>query len=291
MNLLQLHYFLVVASNCSITASAKALMISPSALSKSISRLEKDLDTVLFKRSDRGMYLTEAGVVVRAEASKAFEALNDMIVKVSQFSSNLKKHMSIATTALISVKDLIVAFKKVYPEIFISCKEIFSPDFCLTDLSGQYDFLITTEENTTNLNLGALRLFSHSPCLIVPVDHPLANRQSVSLSECSSLPLINAIPNTPWANYVNSIFSQAGLPFNPIMECPFNMRIALVSEGIGVTLASETSARLSSLPKNVLALKIDNIKAEHAVWLYWSKLKKPNNTSRLFIEFAKQYCK
>jgi DNA-binding transcriptional LysR family regulator len=212
-----------------------------------------------------------------------------MTESIAYNSNKDEKRISIATTALLSGNDLIVAFKKTYPEILVSYNELFSPHFRLEELSSQYDFLISSEENTMDQNLSTLRLFSHPPVLLVPISHPIANRQSISLAECSSLPIINSISTTPWAKYVDSLFKQANLRFKPVMECPYDIRIKLVGDGIGVTLASETSVKLSALPLNVVVLRIDDVELEHAVWLYWSKFKKKNHASKIFIEFARQY--
>lgn len=289
MTILQLRYFLLVASNGNLTASAESLMISPSALSRAISRLEEDLGTSLFERSANGMHLTDNGIIVQEAASKALAILNDMTETIAYNSTNDDKHISIATTALLSGKDLIVAFKKAYPEILVSYNEIFSPHFHLEELSSQYDFLISSEENTMDQSLNSLRLFSHPPVLLVPISNSLANRQSISLAECSCLPIINSPSNTPWAKYVANLFKQANLRFKPVIECPYDIRVKLVGDGIGVTLVSETSLKLSTLPPNVVALRIDEVEVEHAVWLYWSKFKKKNYALKLFIEFVRQF--
>ena len=61
MNDLQIEYFLAVARNLSFTKTAEELYVTQPAVSKQISLLEKELDAVLFDRTNKNTELTEAG--------------------------------------------------------------------------------------------------------------------------------------------------------------------------------------------------------------------------------------
>lgn len=61
--------FLAVASGGSFAAGAKALRLTPSAVSRSIARLEERLGTVLFRRTTRSLALTEEGSAYRDRMS------------------------------------------------------------------------------------------------------------------------------------------------------------------------------------------------------------------------------
>ena len=61
MNLSQLHYFQIVAEEEHISRAAEKLHISQPSLSTTIRRLESELDTPLFDRRGRNIYLNKAG--------------------------------------------------------------------------------------------------------------------------------------------------------------------------------------------------------------------------------------
>ena len=61
--------FLAVASGGSFAAAAKALRLTPSAVSRSIARLEQRLGTILFRRTTRSLALTAEGSVYRDRMS------------------------------------------------------------------------------------------------------------------------------------------------------------------------------------------------------------------------------
>ncbi len=53
--------FMAVATNKSFSKAAEELFVTQSAVSQSISKLEKELGKVLFERSNLGMSLTQEG--------------------------------------------------------------------------------------------------------------------------------------------------------------------------------------------------------------------------------------
>lgn len=75
MELRVLRYFLAVARQQSISRAADELHITQPTLSRQIQDLEEELGTPLFTREKRKMYLTEAGLFLkaRAEEMKAIE--------------------------------------------------------------------------------------------------------------------------------------------------------------------------------------------------------------------------
>ena len=61
MNITQIKYVLTVAKCASMRKAASKLFISQPALSLSIAELENELGIVLFKRSNKGIKLTQDG--------------------------------------------------------------------------------------------------------------------------------------------------------------------------------------------------------------------------------------
>lgn len=75
-NNLNLYYiFYTVAKHQNISLAAKELFISQPAVSKSISKLEENLQTPLFTRSSKGVRLTEEGEILFKQAGNAFLSL------------------------------------------------------------------------------------------------------------------------------------------------------------------------------------------------------------------------
>lgn len=71
-NLSLYHIFYTVARTGSISHSSRELYISQPAISKAIQKLEQNLDTLLFKRSSRGVTLTPDGELLFEKVKRLF---------------------------------------------------------------------------------------------------------------------------------------------------------------------------------------------------------------------------
>ncbi len=74
-NLSLYHIFYTVGRTGNISRAAKELYISQPAISRAIQKLETNLDTVLFKRSSRGVALTPDGKALLEKVAEAFSLL------------------------------------------------------------------------------------------------------------------------------------------------------------------------------------------------------------------------
>ncbi len=73
MDLYQLRYFLEVARELNFTRAAENLRISPPAVSRSVTLLEKSLGQRLFTRTNRKVELTAAGNLLKARVEKIYD--------------------------------------------------------------------------------------------------------------------------------------------------------------------------------------------------------------------------
>ena len=76
-NLSLYHVFYIVGRSGNISQAAKELFISQPAISKAIQKLEKNLGTVLFSRSSRGVTLTPDGEILFEKVKEAFSLLSE----------------------------------------------------------------------------------------------------------------------------------------------------------------------------------------------------------------------
>ena len=75
-NLNLYHIFYITAKVGNISLAAKELYISQPAVSKSVSKLEETLDTILFNRSSRGVSLTAEGRLLYEQLEEAFTSIS-----------------------------------------------------------------------------------------------------------------------------------------------------------------------------------------------------------------------
>ena len=108
-NLSQYRIFYAVAKAGNISRAAKELYISQPAISKSISKLEDSLNTVLFTRNSRGVQLTDEGQVLFEHTRDAFEELakgEQELKRIREFNmGHIRIGVSMAKMKTAAIKD------------------------------------------------------------------------------------------------------------------------------------------------------------------------------------------
>ncbi len=92
--------FYTVAKHGSFSQAANELYISQPAISKSIQKLEKSLDTTLFIRSSRGVTLTEDGKLLYEHIAAAFSSIHEgeLCLKRNRELETGQIHIGVSTT-------------------------------------------------------------------------------------------------------------------------------------------------------------------------------------------------
>ena len=97
MNLRDLQYFAVVAEHRHLGRAAESLGMSQPALSMSLLRLQKFMQTKLVKRTPKGVELTTSGEAVYAHARRLRLAVEDISREVTDLGRGHAGHLRIAS--------------------------------------------------------------------------------------------------------------------------------------------------------------------------------------------------
>ncbi len=288
MNILQMQYFLVLASHENLSMAASELQLSPSALSKSIKRLEDDLGVKLFDRSNSGLRLNEAGVIVRDTSRQILQMLNTMKDSLDELSGKEKLQINIIAISNLSAAKVITDFKKTHSNCSVNFQEASSEELLQADLHGKYDFMIASPDYATGASLERLTIAEYLPVLMVPKGHPLTKIKPLSLNEIAKYPLITSPLNTSWDRFVNNIFKEKGLVIKSIARASYGIRAQMVAAGIGISITAGNSVHFAPPGPAVEVLTIDDDLPTRRLYLYWSKNRKLTKAMRMFRDYVKE---
>jgi DNA-binding transcriptional LysR family regulator len=118
----ELNAFVAVADTKSFRAAAKALDVTPSALSHSLKALESRLGVRLLNRTTRSVALTEAGERLVAKVRPSIAALEEAMTETSSMSAKPSGSIRISAAesgARILIQQVLPQFAKEYPDIHI----------------------------------------------------------------------------------------------------------------------------------------------------------------------------
>lgn len=235
----QLEVFRAVMINGSISAAAHRLGIAQPTVTNTIRRLEDVLEVKLFDRSGARLKPTSvARQVFEASATtmSAFERLSETVLEVVRGQhSTFRMGVSPSVSQKLAPRSLAL-FAQKKPET-----ELRMDTLSMVQIR---DYLWLSEGNCTvtifpvdHSGITSFRLSSVGMVCVVPQDHPLADRDSVSLREIVDERLIFFHPNTPHGKLVRQVFQDAGLQPNIAIETRFAETAPhLMREGFGIAL-------------------------------------------------------
>ena len=178
--------------------AAKNLGVVPSALSRKISDIEKELGTPLFVRSINGVTLTEAGELMKEHVYETIQSYNVIEEQLESVGSDDIQQVSISGP------------QSVIPTFLPSV---------MSEFHAMHSDVVTVFKGTSDISVGRLLENSHmdvvlafdlqsshsgvelSRCefevgAIVSATHPLAKRKSTSFKECLKYKLV--LPEPVW---------------------------------------------------------------------------------------------
>jgi DNA-binding transcriptional LysR family regulator len=265
----QLQYFVVTCETGSIKHAAIRTHISESAISIAISQLEAELGLPLLVRHHaRGIALTAEGDRFLSEAKillKAADRLKSVSLKISS-----------KTATSVTVGCLSTQYHFIVPEISTRISKRFE-NSCFKCIAGDQPSLID-KLRAGDISIALVwRVGIPSECsyrpitrlppyVILPVDHPLADRETLNLQELANDPFL--LLDCPLSrDYFLSLFENAGVEpriTGPYQQMEVIRNLVAQGSGYGVTTAPPIG-RVTSEGKLLSYIKIEGADMELGV--------------------------
>lgn len=239
MELAQLKYFQVMANIRHFTRAARMLDVTQPALSRSMSKLEKDLDVRLFKRSDGEIELTQEGArllrrvdrILREVESARREASNLQVSSSTEF-----KLSFIHSLGSYILPHILRDFQAIYPDIQIHLNQQDSAVMPQVLAAGESDLCLCSALPMTEHSAWAY-LWSEELFVAVPLGHPFADRVSIDLHELEYESFIALKNNYSLRILVDQFFDLAGIhPEITFEGGDISTLSGLVSAGLGISI-------------------------------------------------------
>ena len=193
MNISYFWEFVVLARTRHYSEAADQLFLSQSALSKHIKSMETALGAPLFERTSRRVKLTEFGEMMLPYAQSISRLEHDYELSVQQFlhpEDAPLKVGSIPSIAHYSITNILLQFREEHPTIRLIVDEVDTLE-CLDRLLNREYELIVFRDSDRYLEhdpekvsrMVVVPLLEDELMAVLPGDHPLADEESVELSQ------------------------------------------------------------------------------------------------------------
>ena len=247
MKLTRLRYFIQLASCLNYTLASTKLYTSQPNLSKQIFALEKEIGFELFKRTKKEVSLTPAGALLFELIKNVPETIDNAIKQASLLDASEKKCINIGVLEQQDLSDNILPhiqnFLKSHPDTTFNLERHGFKSLRQGLNNNYFDFIITLKfdvEDTQGLEY--ITVMSKPGAIVLPKNHPLADKKQLSLSDLKNETFI-LISSSETENGIisfNKICSKFG--FIPkLAHRPESLDdvILSVEAGLGVALLDE----------------------------------------------------
>lgn len=287
MNLQQLEYFIKIAETKNFTLASELMAVSQPAMSKSISKLEEELEATLFERNNKSVNITVQGSVFLKHAMIALAQIEQGKNEIKNMSKQECKNLSISSTYCIGtyfIPSVIGTFLSLYPETKFQFNNATTENI-LEDLKSrkiELGFYENFEELYKDSDIVSVEVKREKYVLITHLNHHLAKRNSVSLKELKDEAFIVYCD----AGKDKKLSYSEFLEYTPkisIKPSEINMLGGLVASGAGISIVPNTPM-INTNAVSVLNIEEDlGYKITNIGWLKTSKL---SETAQKFKDYV-----
>lgn len=234
-----LRLFIAVCEERNIARAAMRESLVASAVSKRIALLEADVGTPLLLRGRRGIEPTPAGQTLLRRAREMLSLMVRVHAELSDFQLGVEGNLRIVASVSALASGLpgdVARFLEVHPRLRVSLTERVGTEVVREVREGAADLGVVWDAVSTE-RLVARPYRTDRLGVLMPRDHPLAARASVTFLETLGHPAVSVAPGGLLDGLLRRHAAMAGAAWVPRLEvASFETAEHIVEAGLGVAI-------------------------------------------------------
>jgi DNA-binding transcriptional LysR family regulator len=289
MNFHQLQVLCEVAEAGSFSLAAEKLHLSQSALTQQIKNLEDYYDLKVFDRTGKKVLLTEEGKVLFEIATQILDLNREAEEIIADLKGLSRGTLRIGTSYSFAdyyLPTLLMDFHEKYPKISIQVSAGNSSQIIDNTLLYKNDIAFVAN-HPGNHKLVVREFMSDTLVAIIPLQHKLAERESITLNELNRELLILREQGSSKRKLVDETFRKKRISPRIIMESASTAAIKkMVEKGAGIGILSSQLVK-NEVEANVFkALPFTEVEMAHKFYLIYRKDKFFSQALKAFVDMA-----
>jgi DNA-binding transcriptional LysR family regulator len=268
LSLKQLSAFVAVAQEGGITVAASRIGLTPSATTTRIKELEGAVGTPVFDRTQRGMQLNEAGVIVMRMATHISSAVDMAQSALGDLQGLLTGRLSvgITSTAKYFAPHVIAAFARKHPGVEVSLT-VGNRQQIISHLQQMDIDLAITGRPPSDQFVRAEPFGDHPLVVVAPPDHRLVGREKIGVEDLRNEPFLMREEGSGTRLVFEEMFrGTAPRRSNVSIEIGSNETIKQgVMAGLGLALISAHTTAFEIETGRLVVLPVDGT----PIWRKW----------------------
>ncbi|MFE3193453.1 LysR family transcriptional regulator [Nocardia sp. NPDC059240] len=246
VELRHLRYFLAVAEELHFGRAAVRLHIAQPALTQQIQRLETLLGARLFDRTSRTVALTPAGTVLRERATALLGHADRDLAEVTRIAHGSQGTLHLGfVPSVLPLEPLrgVREFRDRFPLVEVDLVEGFTSHLMQRLADGTLDMAIVRDPDDQP-GTTTEPLMTEPYMAVLPADHPLADRDSITGAEIADHPLVffpRAAGSLAYEKNLAPLLESGRRPRIVQEATNWTILLYLVAAGLGVTIAPRSA--------------------------------------------------
>jgi DNA-binding transcriptional LysR family regulator len=283
----QIHTFLEVARQKSVSKAADRLFVTQPAVSMQIRQLEQAFGLALIEPMGRSIQLTHAGEVFLSHALAAMGQLKDLEAQMADH-VGLKKgriDLAVVSTAKYFIPMLLVQFGKMFDGINVQL-QIDNRENVLGMLARNEADLVVMGRTPSDLACEATPFATNPLGIVSAPSHALARRKKLPFAELSNYRFVVREEGSGTRAAMVRLFAQRKTPLNIEMEMPSNETIKqAVMAGMGLSFLSLRTVRHELASGHIALVDVQGLPPPGHWYVTHLRQKKLSPAARCFKEF------
>jgi DNA-binding transcriptional LysR family regulator len=240
MKLRQLEAVRAVLTTGTTTHAADLLGLTQSAISRLISELERELALKLFDRQHGRLEITAEGRLFYRDAEKLLNNFDQIIANardIRSFQAGSIQLVAMPALAYGLASPAVAEFSTAHPKARISVDVLGQRrDIAERIAAGMFDLGLATLP-MDHEGVAVEQLFSVNGVCIMPPDHELAGRDTVTPEDLKGLPFVSVDAGTRLRHRTDELFDDLGVRRLMTVEAKTTIMVChLVASGAGVSV-------------------------------------------------------
>lgn len=238
----QMRAFVYTVKLGTLTRAAEALFLSQPTVSLQLQALERELGVSLLERRRRRINLTDAGEVLYELARPLVEGWEhldrDFHAKVKGLQGGRLTIAAGSSTIQYLLPDLVRRYRERFPEVQLQLANVTGKDGMALLRADEADFAVGSMLDVPN-DIAWAPVHHYDPMLIMPPDHPLAAKATVTLQDLSPYGLILPPQRLSTYRLVDLVFQQQQVPYRVAIEVGgWDVIKEYVAMGLGISIVT-----------------------------------------------------
>jgi DNA-binding transcriptional LysR family regulator len=216
-----------------------------------VTLLEEQIGASLFerRRGPKGVRLTAAGELLLNRVVRSMEEMSRGIGEIENLRTQRTGKVAVGTSDALArdiLPPLLTRIHRANPRMNFEIRVATSPELLDQLLDNELDVLLAYDL-PRRIGLRTVVEISLPTCAVVPVGHPLAGRESATLSECTQYPLALLDDAQRLGGILGKMFAESGVKPEPLIKTnSFVLMRDVAAQGLAISIQTRPPRRVDS---------------------------------------------